>query len=222
MRREFDLVIFDCDGVLIDSEVIACAVDSQMLTAIGFPMTAEEVADRFAGIASRDMYATIEREMGRPLPEDYVPRKRALMREMCERELAPIPGVHDLVAGLAGFSVPICVASSGRPIWLDYALKHVALHEHFAPNIFSAEMVERGKPEPDLFLYAARRMNAWPSRTAVIEDSVPGVEAGKAAGMTVMGFAGAGHCRPGHDARLRQAGATEVFGDMAALTKRLV
>jgi HAD superfamily hydrolase (TIGR01509 family) len=214
----FDLVIFDCDGVLIDSEVIACAVDARLLGEIGFQITAAQVAHRFAGIATRDMYAALEREMGRPLPEDYVSRKRALMREMCARELRAIPGVLELVRDL---SKPVCVASSSRPTWLDYALKHVGLHAHFAPHIFSAELVEHGKPAPDLFLYAARQMGAWPSRSIVIEDSVPGVQAGKAAGMTVLGFCGAGHCGPDHAARLRKAGADQVFAEMGQVAAAL-
>jgi HAD superfamily hydrolase (TIGR01509 family) len=214
-----DLVIFDCDGVLIDSEIIACAVEARLLTDIGYPMTTEEVVRRFAGIADRDMISAIEKDWGRPLPEDYRVRRRALIRDACERELRAVPGVADVVGRL---SKRICVASSSTPAWLNHTLGLVGLHERFAPNIFSASMVERGKPAPDIFLYAAERMGAAPARCLVIEDSAPGVKAGKAAGMTVFGFVGASHCGPDHGERLRQAGADAIYAEMASLGAALL
>jgi HAD superfamily hydrolase (TIGR01509 family) len=209
-----DLVIFDCDGVLIDSETVTCAVEARLLTEIGYPLTAEEVAHRFAGIADRDMYAAIERDWGRPLPDDYRDRKGAMIHDACERELRAIPGAANLVARLA---TPFCVASSSLPAWLSYKLRLVGLYDRFVPNIFSAAMVERGKPAPDLFLHAAERMGAAPGRCLVIEDSVPGVTAGVAAGMTVFGFTGGSHCGANHDERLRRAGANEIYAEMASL-----
>lgn len=211
---DIDLVIFDCDGVLIDSEIVGCAVEARLLTEIGYPLTAEEVAYRFAGIADQDMHAAIEQDWGRPLPDNYRDRKGALIQDAYERELRAIPGAADLVARLA---TPRCVASGGLPAWLNHKLTLVGLYDRFAPNIFSAAMVERGKPAPDIFLHGAARMGAAPDRCLVIEDSVPGVAAGIAAGTTVFGFTGGSHCGPDHGERLRRAGADAIFVEMASL-----
>jgi len=214
-----DLVIFDCDGVLIDSEIVACAVEARLLTEIGYPLTTEEVAHRFAGISARDTHAAIERDWGRPLPDGFAARKRAMIHDACKRELRAIPGAADLVARLA---TPCCVASSSSPAWLTYALGLTGLYDRFAPNIFSAAMAERGKPAPDLFLHAAERMGAAPGHCLVIEDSVPGVTAGVAAGMTVFGFTGSSHCEPDHGERLIRAGASKIFAEMSALGAALL
>jgi HAD superfamily hydrolase (TIGR01509 family) len=215
-ERRFDLVILDCDGVLIDSEALACAVDAEVYTAAGYPITAEEVMHRFVGFSGKDVDAMIERDLGHRLPHgydaDYTQKLHALFR----RELKPIDGVAELLDALAQRNTAFCVASSSSPERLRFTLELTNLWERVAPHVFSSALVARGKPAPDLFLYAAERMQMDPARTLVIEDSVSGVKAARAAGMTVWGFVGGSHyqSRDGK-AILREAGADRVFGRMA-------
>ena len=214
----FDLIVFDCDGVLIDSEPIAARIHARALSELGHAVSAEEIMRRFTGISDRAMYSALEVEMARPLPADYAARIRLALEQAFRQELRPIPGIEDALAAIAA---PVCVASSSSPERLRVALECVGLHDRFAPHIFSAAMVARGKPAPDLFLFAAERMHAAPSRCLVVEDSVPGVEAARAAGMAVLGFCGGGHCGPEHGARLTGAGAELVFHDMRRLPQIL-
>lgn len=198
------LVIFDCDGVLIDSEMIACRADASLLTELGFATTVEDVLDRYVGLSARAMIADIEARHGRPLPADFAQRLRERIETAFERELAPMPGIEAL---LANRPLPCCVASSSSLPLLAHALALVGLYESFAPHIFSASQVARGKPAPDLFLFAAQAMGAAPAECIVVEDSLVGVQAGVAAGMQVIGFVGGSHCRDGQAARLTGAGA---------------
>ncbi len=214
-RTDPALVVFDCDGVLIDSEIIACRVDAEELNRVGFPITVEEVAERFCGVVAKEMYAIVEEEHGRPLPNGFQDRVHRLIHEAFETELKPIGGVHETLDRIQG---PVCVASSSGPEWLERSLTITALHDRFAPHVFSAHFVARGKPAPDIFLYAAAQMGGVdPADCVVIEDSISGVRAGVAAGMRVLGFTGGGHCAPGHGDRLRAQGAELVFDDMTAL-----
>ncbi len=213
-----ELVIFDCDGVLVDSEIISFQVEAAAFAGIGIPLTAEDLLRRFVGTSSAGMFAIIEREHGRKLPADFGAQVSAQIRAAFDRGLKAIPGIAELLAGLA---LPKCVASSSDPDRIRHSLGLAGIRDHFEPHIFSATQVERGKPAPDLFLFAAGQMGAAPERCLVIEDSVPGVTAARAAGMTVLGFSGAGHCRPGHDARLRAAGARAAFGSMRNLADHL-
>jgi HAD superfamily hydrolase (TIGR01509 family) len=211
----FDLIIFDCDGVLVDSEVIACRALAEVLVEFGFKLAVDEIADRFIGTSTRDMYTALEADWGCALPDALKARIRARSRELFDRELQPIKGVAAALAGLAG---PRCVASSSGPEAISYKLGRTDLLRCFAPAVlFSSHMVSRGKPAPDLFLHAAERMRAAPKRSNVIEDSVPGVTAAKAAGMTAYGFIGASHCRAHHKERLSTAGADLVFAEMREL-----
>ena len=213
------LVVFDCDGVLVDSEIIACRVDAQELNRVGFPITVEEVAERFCGVVAKEMYAILQEEHGRPLPDGFQDRVQRLIHEAFETELKAIDGVHETLQRIDG---PICVASSSGPEWLERSLTITALRDRFMPHIFSAHFVERGKPAPDIFLYAAAQMGGVdPADCVVIEDSISGVRAGVAAGMRVLGFTGGGHCASGHGDRLRAEGAALVFDDMAALPEIL-
>ena len=164
------------------------------------------------------MLAAIEREWGRRLPPDYRERVAALTDAYCAAELTSFPG---LVEALDRMPARICVASSSTPERIRKSLAIVGLLDRFEPNIFSAVMVARGKPAPDLFLFAARRMNAGPARVIVIEDSVPGVRAAVAAGMGVIGFCGGSHCPAGHDDILRRNGATATLADFRGLTAAL-
>jgi HAD superfamily hydrolase (TIGR01509 family) len=185
--RTVELVIFDCDGVLIDSERLAVGVDVQVLRALGWPLTEAEVIERFVGRSARDTQAAIEAELGRKLPAAWDERYKPLYEEVFAAELEPVEGVLE---ALDRITLPSCVASSGTHEYLRYTLGLTGLYERFAGRIFSAEDVAAGKPAPDLFLHAAERMAANPAGCVVVEDSRPGVEAARAAGMRVLAFAG--------------------------------
>jgi HAD superfamily hydrolase (TIGR01509 family) len=208
------LVIFDCDGVLIDSESIGARVHAEALAALGHPYTADDMIRRFVGVSSRDMRRILEDETGAPLPEDYGARTREALVRLYETELRAIPHVAEAIDAIG---LRACVASSTSPETLRLSLGLVGLYERFAPNIFSATQVARGKPAPDLFLFAAERMGAPAARCLVVEDSIAGVRAAVAARMIVLGFTGASHCRPGHGDVLLREGASVVFDDMRQL-----
>lgn len=210
---DFDLVIFDCDGVLVDSEQLSVQADIECLAECGIELSADEILERYTGISLAGMLADLEVRFGRPLP-GFADRHRRRLRFLFETGLKPIPGV---TAVLDWLTCQSCVASSSTPERLSHALSLVGLYERFRPNVFSTTAVARGKPAPDLFLYAASRMGVAPARCAVIEDSVPGIAAAVAAGMTAIGFTGGAHCRPGHDSRLAAAGAARVADRMAAI-----
>jgi len=214
-EHRFELVIFDCDGVLIDSEPIVNRVHAEALSRLGYPLTAEECTRRFAGMPDRAMYDIIETERGVALPSDYDAETKARIAAAYRTELRAIPEVEQALSGLSGRLM--CVASSSLPDKMRLGLELVGLYERFAPHLFSASMVARGKPAPDLFLYAAERMTIRPERCVVVEDSVAGVTAARAAAMTVLGFTGGGHCGPDDAARLLEAGARVVFERMALL-----
>lgn len=215
---DIDLIIFDCDGVLIDSEVIACRVDAEELTAHGIPMTTEEVVQRFAGVSQKDMRATIERDAGRPLPPDYEARIAQRARDLMTKELRAIPGVRKVLERL---DVSFCVASSSTHEKLRFTLTLTGLYDLFAPNIFSSSEVSRGKPAPDLFLHAASRMGANPGRCLVIEDSTTGIRAALAAGMHTVGFIGGAHCDELHEERLQRVGAKTIIDKLEDLGRVL-
>ena len=181
----FDLVIFDCDGVLVDSERLAVRTESQILTELGWPLSEAEVVDRFVGRSSVYMQAVIEEKLGRPV--DWRGEFERRVREACERELVPVEGV---IAALDEITVPTCVASSSSHRMLDFKLDLTGLAGRFAGRVFSADDVAHGKPDPAVFLFAAQSMGVPSDRCAVIEDSVSGVEAGLAAGMVVFAFSG--------------------------------
>jgi len=213
-KDPFDLVIFDCAGVLVDSEVISCLAHAETLTRHGYPITLDQVLERFLGVSDREARQSIETELGRLLPEDFESQmKQAALRRYADG-LAAIPHIDEAIAAIG---LPKCVASSGTPEKIRHGLTLAGLYDRLAPNIFSASQVERGKPAPDLFLFAAGQMLAAPARCQVIEDSLPGIAAALAAGMTVLGFHGGSHCRPGHGDRLRAAGAAAIFDDMRQL-----
>ncbi len=209
-----DLVIFDCDGVLVDSELISCRAHAATLTRHGYPITEAQVLQRFLGVSDREARQAIERDMGRSLPDDFELQVKEATLKFYAGDLKAIAGVADAIAAIG---LPKCVASSGTPEKIRHGLDCAQLYDLLAPHIFSATQVKRGKPAPDLFLFAAERMRAAPDRCIVIEDSVPGVTGAVAAGMTVLGFFGGSHCRPGHAKLLREAGAALVFDDMREL-----
>lgn len=209
------LVIFDCDGVLVDSEIAFNRIIADQLTACGYPVDTDTAIARFTGMSMPSLMAIVEAELGRSLPGDFAPRCRAEADRIFDAELQPVPGVAEVLAAHEGLR---CVASSSAPQRIERSLRTTGLIDHFHPDaLFSAAMVARGKPSPDLFLFAAERMGIGPADCIVIEDSLPGVEAAVAAGIPVLGFTGGGHIRDGHDEKLRDRGATDVFGDMALL-----
>jgi HAD superfamily hydrolase (TIGR01509 family) len=211
----FELVIFDLDGVLVDSEPISSRVTAAALTEAGIEISEAEVCDRFLGVSTASMLRAIEAEHGRRLPASFQETLRARILQAFEHELAPIPGVPDLLDALA---TDRCVASSSHPERIRRSLELTGLLGRFAPHLFSATMVSAGKPAPDLFLLAAARMAIEPARCLVLEDSEVGIRAAKAAGMTAYGFTGASHVRPQtHAPQLEAAGADAVFAEMAAL-----
>jgi len=181
----YDLVIFDCDGVLVDSERLAVRMEAQMVSELGWPLTEADIIDLFVGRSVAYMQAEVERHIGRSIDweADIEPR----YRELLARELKPVEGIVEV---LDKMSVPICVASSGSHEKMQFTLGLTGLWDRFAGRIFSVDDVDHGKPAPDVFLHAARQMGVTPGRCAVIEDSASGVLAGLAAGMSVFAFAG--------------------------------
>lgn len=215
----FELVIFDLDGVLVDSEPVSSRVTAAALAEAGIKISEAEVCERFLGISTAAMLRTIEAEHSRRLPGAFQVALRARILKAFEHELHPVPGVPALLEAL---SLDRCVASSSHPDRIRRSLELTGLLDRLAPHLFSATLVEHGKPAPDLFLLAAGRMGADPARCLVVEDSEVGVRAGKAAGMTTFGFTGASHVRPEtHAPRLRAAGADAILTDMAALVGQI-
>lgn len=215
------LLIFDCDGVLVDSEILACGVQSRALTAYGLPISPDEVAARFLGASAKDMRAALEIDLGRPLPDDHEARCLQELFALFRNELVAVNGIASLVAAAKTAGYAQCVASSSSPERIRLALDVVGLYDAFAPYIYSSSMVSRGKPAPDLFLHAATSMGFEPTQCAVIEDSVNGVKAGRAAGMRVIGFCAGAHCQSGHADMLAAAGADEICIDARALSRAL-
>ena len=184
------LVIFDCDGVLVDTERLTVGVEARVLTELGWPHTAEEVVARWMGRSSAAQLADLEDRLGAASTRTFDERTTAELLETFERELTAVEGIVVLLDHLEAAGVPTCVASSGTHERMRRTLGITGLYDRFASRIYSATEVEHGKPAPDLFLHAAGRMRAEPSACVVVEDSVYGVRAGVAAGMTVYGFAG--------------------------------
>jgi HAD superfamily hydrolase (TIGR01509 family) len=214
LNANISLIIFDCDGVLVDSEVISCRAHAEVLTRHGYPITSDQVLKRFLGVSDREARQIIEREMGRKLPDDFEAQMKQAALQRYASELVAIPHIGKAIAAI---DLPKCVASSGTPEKIRHGLTSAGLFDALAPHIFSAVQVARGKPAPDLFLFAAEQMKTAPARCVVIEDSVPGVTGGHAAGMTVLGFHGGSHCTAGHAELLRAAGAAVTFDDMRQL-----
>jgi len=209
------LVIFDCDGVLVDSETIACRIETGLLKEIGHPIGYDEFCRRAVGRSRKDTNAMLEEFWGCELPADWAERVRAVTLDAFAVELKPVPGIVSLLDRLG--TRPRCVASSSHPSRIARSLELTGLARYFGAHLFSASEVRHGKPAPDLFLYAAARMGAEPVGCTVIEDSVPGVEAAVAAGMRAVGFTAGNHCLPGHEAVLKAAGADAVATDATAL-----
>jgi HAD superfamily hydrolase (TIGR01509 family) len=213
MSEATELVIFDCDGVLVDSERLAIEVDREVLAELGWVLTEAEIVERFVGASWASIKAEVESHLGRLLPDDWEGLVEPRYRQVLAEQLVPVEGI---VETLDRIPLATCVASSGSHDKMRFTLGLTGLYERFRGRIFSASEVTRGKPAPDLFLLAAARMGVAPHRCAVVEDSARGVAAARAAGMTV--FAYAGGVTPA--AKLEGPGTT-VFHDMRALPELL-
>jgi HAD superfamily hydrolase (TIGR01509 family) len=215
-RPKFDLVIFDCDGVLVDSELLSCQCLSEVLAEFGIALSQEQALELFLGRST----SAIEQhysDLGQAVPDGFLPRLKSHVLTTFAGSLQPIPGI---AAAISEVRLPSCVASSSDIDRVSLSLDVTGLRSHFGERIYTAQMVRHGKPAPDLFLHAAEKMGAQPARTLVIEDSASGVQAGKAAGMTVWGFVGGSHYRR-RDGRaiLSAAGADRVFAHMSDFWK---
>jgi HAD superfamily hydrolase (TIGR01509 family) len=211
--RNFDLVIFDCDGVLVDSELITNRVFSQMLGEIGLHFTLDEMFERFVGRSMATCLDIISALRGAPVPADFVDTCRERTARALQDRLIAVDGIREAVEVLP---IPYCVASSGDHDKMRMTLGVTRLLDLFEGKLFSATQVPRGKPFPDVYLYAAERNGVDPRRCAVVEDSPIGVEAGVAAGMTVFGYA-----KLMKADRLAAAGASVIFDDMRVLPQLL-
>ena len=210
-----DLVIFDCDGVLVDSERLAVRVEVQLLDEFGWQVSEAEVLDRFVGRSDAHMLSMVEAELGRPVPE-FMDQYRTRLFEAFESELSVVDGVVDVLDQLERHGMATCVASSGTHAKMSRTLGLTGLWDRFDGRIFSATEVERGKPEPDLFLFAAAAMGVGREQCVVVEDSRAGITAARAAGMRSVGYAGG--LTP---AAWLQGELTVVIDDMADLAPLL-
>lgn len=207
------LIIFDFDGVLADSELLANAVLAEAVSELGVPTTAEDSLRVFMGKRFEEVIAAVQSTIGRPVPADFPHEFQRRTLQRLRDELQMVEGARGYIDAFR--SVPRCIASSSSPDRLALCLDVLQLSELFGPHVFSASQVARGKPHPDIFLHAAEQMNVEPRDALVIEDSTGGVQAAVAAGMTVIGLLAASHIRDGHAERLRTAGAHYVAATFA-------
>ena len=211
------LVIFDCDGVLVDSEPVANRTLGNMLLELGLDLTQQQIFEHFVGYSLPHCLRVIEGMLGHPAPENFLRDLQARTFAAFKTELRATPGIEQTLDALDAVGLPYCVASSGDHEKMNTTLGITGLLPRFAGRIFSVTQVAHGKPAPDIYLFAAAQMNAVPSSCAVVEDTPPGVRAGVAAGMTVFGF-----CAFTPAEKLRAAGAQQTFDDMQRLPQLLV
>ncbi len=199
-------LIFDFDGVIADSEVLANTILAEFVSDLGLPTTLDDALNRYSGKRWAEIIAAIEDGVGRELPEDFSEKLKAATLTRFREELHEVEGASGFLNQFP--ELPRCIASSSSLDRLVLCLEVLGLTRKFGDNIFTADLVARGKPFPDIFLFAAERMNVSPFDCIVIEDSAGGVQAGVAAGMTVIGLCAGTHLRPGHAQRLIAAGAS--------------
>lgn len=217
---KFDAIIFDFDGVLLDSEFELNRIMAELLTGLGHPTTAEEATRHYTGLSGQQFVEAVEGRIGRSLPDEF----REGMRESSNRALiegiAGVTGAVEFVCALPT-ELPVAVASSSSTRWIRSHLDHLGLRERFEPHVYSGkEHVELGKPAPDLYLHAAAELGVPISRTVVLEDSKVGATGALASGAAVIGLAAGRHCFDGHDEMLRGVGVTKVahsFEEVARL-----
>lgn len=204
-----ELVIFDCDGTLMDSEILAAELEVEMMKEYGIEITSAEFNQRFAGTSSRHAQKVMEEESGRFFPENHLKNLDMRMNEILWREVEAVKGAHEMLDLL---EQPRCICSNSNMAKLKTELTRAKLWDRFRPYVFSALDIEdvEPKPKPDVFLYAAKEFETAPKACTVVEDSVAGITAAKAAGMRVIGFVGASHTYTGHADQLTGAGAETV------------
>ncbi len=207
--QNIQLVIFDCDGVLVESEYLAARIEAKLLTDAGYPVNAQTMTERFSGLTFKDTLLQIERESDVPLSASLLSQVDRLIDLALETELVAIGGAERT---LRRIKHPKCICSNSSSDRLGISLGRTGLYRLFEPHIFAAHEVgtKKGKPDPNVFLFAAKRFNANPRATVVIEDSVHGVAGAVKAGMRVIGFTGGAHTYPGHGDQLIEAGAETV------------
>ena len=219
MPIDCDLIIFDCDGVLVDSEVLAVEAMQGVLNDAGVPATESMISGSF-GMKQADTLMLIAMKTGIDIPADVPEQLWPATRALFERHLRPMPGIAAFIEAVG--EKKRCVASSSNPDRIRVSLHLVGLESAFGDHLFSSHQVARGKPAPDLFLFAAETMGVEPHRCVVIEDSIFGVEAAKAAGMTALGFTGGSHIEEGHADVLIAGGAAAVAGDFDTLARTIL
>ena len=223
-----DAILFDCDGVLVDSEVVGLEDSAAFLADNGFGWTPEDLIRRFTGMRQdafaaglRAAYADV---LGRPATDaeaDALMDGVIAARRASRHAMTLVPGAVETVEAAARSGAGLAVASSSAQVFLDDKVDRYGLRPYFGEHVYSADHVAHGKPAPDIFVFAAAKLGAAASRCLVIEDSAHGVAAGTAAGCEVWGFLGGGHVLDGHAARLTEAGAARVVPDHAALSTML-
>jgi HAD superfamily hydrolase (TIGR01509 family) len=213
------MIIFDCDGVLVDSEILSNAIDAELMTRAGWPITAQDLIRNHIGQPKAAIWQAIARESGAPWPDGLIEQADDLLIRAIEAELQPVQGIGAALAALPGRKA---VASSSALPKLRLSLDRCGLLRFFDPHVYSASQVARGKPHPDVFLFAAKSSGVDPATCVVVEDSVAGITAALAAGMKVYGFTGGLHSYPGHAEKLLSAGATAVIPRAKDLPKVLM
>jgi HAD superfamily hydrolase (TIGR01549 family) len=201
-------LIFDFDGVIADSEAMANTVLAETVTGLGHATTLDQALTRYMGRRWGEVVAEIEAAIGKPLPDNFSDQLKLATLERFRTDLKEVSGATNFIRRFA--HIPRGIASSSSIDRLQLCLSVLALEAEFGPHVFSADMVARGKPHPDIFLYAASKLGVKPSECLVIEDSASGTRAAIAAGMTVVGLSAASHIRDGHDLKLRDAGALHL------------
>lgn len=211
----FDLVIWDCDGCLVDSELLTAEAEAKLMTQLGAPLTTQECYERYTGVSLRTMFDDLEAKTGLRLRDQY--DVEAYERDFYALLAEKLQPMEHVIEALDKIALPMCVASGSVPRKLEHELRVTKLWDRFAGRTYSSDCVAKGKPEPDIFLYAAAQMGADPARCLVIEDSVAGVTAGKAAGMTVFAFKRNGACSAETRRALISRHPDAIFSDMARL-----
>jgi len=217
------LLIFDFDGVVADSEALANSVLAETVSELGVPTTLDDAYKHYMGKPFPEVITKIERDIGKKLPSHFAAQLQNRTLERFQQELRAVDGVESYVQTFS--QIPRCIASTSSSERIRICLDIIELRSLFEPHLYSVSAVPRGKPHPDIFLYAAKQLGTPPSRSVVIEDSVRGVQAGVAAGMVVIGILAASHIQSGTREQLRDAGAhytADTFEEVTAITNELM
>tara|TARA_Y100000815_G_scaffold111644_1_gene100285 strand:+ start:6500 stop:7165 length:666 start_codon:yes stop_codon:yes gene_type:complete len=218
---KFDAIIFDFDGVLLESEYAGNAQIAEYLTAIGHPTSMEDSMANFMGLAGQEFLSALESWIGRPLPDDFHDAREAENQRVLTQGLDPVAGAIAFLRGLPD-RLPRAIASSSGSHWIETHLDHLGVRDAFGPHIYSGkEHVARGKPAPDIYLHAADAIGADIRRTVILEDSPVGAKGAVASGAHVIGLCAGQHCGVGHAERLRALGVHDVAADFTDVARLL-